>query len=301
MNGLSRVRAAFTLLELVIVVAATSVLTVTLASTFSQATDAVRQVKCQSNLAQVGGAMAGFAQERQGRFPGLATSSLEMWQVVWPQILNREYFHQNDPSVYPTTQFGDEPTCGPLVRFWTFWSPPYYQNQDLVVRKYLTCPSYKAWGSPSSASNIWSRPWVMNVWAEGGYSWSSPAYQYGLQVANPQTIHQNYTEYWLGARQDAFASPSTKFLVIESEYGSDYVRPSTSGSSGVVTLNYNMSNPSRPPWTGGDIWSFRHNLGPDRRLYQQRAKAPELYVDCHVGIVSPNDPINLSSRFILTP
>jgi len=313
----SRTRSAFTLLELVIVLGVVLALTATLASTFSQATNQLRELTCTNNLRQAGGAFIGFAQMHEGRFPNRAwwdtnkgaadpghwnpQSGFSPW---WQSILNWEYFHQNDPANYPGPRhtLGDEPTCGPLLRWWTFWDPMYYPNQNLVVRKYLTCPNYKAWGSPGAGySNIWSRPWMANRDVTGGDT-SAYGYEltgiYGKNVSNPASIFYYYGAYALGTRQDLFANPSYKFLLIESEYGAD-VTTVRSGYSATVRLGDSVA---RPPWTGdGGVYAFRHNLGTDARLYQSRARAPFLFVDGHVGVLTPNDQINVSSRFVPTP
>jgi hypothetical protein len=241
----------------------------------------------------------GFAAEHEGRFPNKAQSSIEHWPATWQQILNREYYHGNAPSFYPTSAYGDEPTCGPLVRFWSFWNPPYYINSWLTT-KYATCPAYTAWGTPPGTSNIWTRAWIMNRYASGGVDWTPAPWegQYGKLLANPQAVNPAYSAYALGTRLDLFANPSGKFVIWECESGSDVNTGGTS-SGGKVILG---GDPTRPPWTGlNGTWAFRHNLPTAVSGYQQEARSLILYVDGQVRRTAPNDSILVTSHFQPTP
>jgi len=280
---------AFTLLELVIVLAVAIVLTAALTATFSQASDQVRQITCQNYMGQVGVAMNGFAQTHEGRFPGGALGTRPDGSTVgtnWVGLLNYEFFH-------PGPQM---PSSGGPILFYLPWSATF-----LDTRIYVTCPSIRAWNSAPSYTNMYARPWMMNRDAAGGPNWGGYGIQgpYGKLVPLPQPFDPMFSVYYLGARQDFFASPSYKFLVQETEYANDLVYAAWPYRPETVKLN---ANPARPPWASDPPpWAFRHNLGPDARLYQGRARAPALFIDTHVEVIHPTDSINTLARFAPTP
>ncbi|HUT61735.1 MAG TPA: prepilin-type N-terminal cleavage/methylation domain-containing protein [Phycisphaerae bacterium] len=278
---------AFTLIELLVVIAILTLLISLLLPALARVKTITRFTLCRANLRNVANAFHGFAAERDGRLPGYTHSTVEYWSPIWSQILNREFYHENKSSVYPTSGYGDEPTCGPLLRFWTFWSPDYYDNSQLH-KKWMTCLEYKAWGAPPT-SNRWSRPWIMNGYAAGG-GYSAPTYG-GKEVDPPSTIHPSYDKYYLGTRQETFANPGETYLVWDSERGSDY---SWGGTSGTVRVNQDYN---RPPWTGDSgVWSFRHMVPRDKRLYQTKVRGGVLFLDGHAGILNPNDRMALRSK-----
>ena len=290
---------AFTLVELLVVIAIIALLIALLGPVVTQARELGRLSVCQAHFRNAGQGFLGFAATHEGRFPNEAWSTLEAggppWAPTWQNILNREYFHGNNQAFYPEqgdyySRFRDEPTCGPIIRFWTFWAPDEYKPQWLRDRYYI-CPSYRPWGDPGAGmSNNWSRAWIMNSYAAGGgYGYSEAGG--GKRITTPQLIHHAYVDYWLGAKMSAFNNPSSKYLAFDSERGSDYAGP----GSGTLTVNVDLG---RPPWTASSgRWSFRHLLPPDARLYQQKIRAAVLYVDGHAGVVNPNAPMDSANQF----
>ena len=286
------------MIELLVVFAIIALRLSRLMPALSRVKQVTRKVICKSNLRNASSGIIGFASEHEGRFPGKADSPLEYWSPIWAQLVNREFYHNNDPDIYPTSAFGDEPTCGPLLRFWTFWSPDYYDNSKLN-KKWTTCTEYKAWGTPTGSSNIWSRPWIMNRIANGGADWGGQPWhgQYGKLLPDPHVIHRSYDAYALGTRQEMFRNPSGTFLVWEGERGSDITHIPSDVSGGTPPLD---SDPSYAPWTAYfGFWAFRHMLPSDRNMYMQSARANILYVDGHVGELSPSVPYALRKNYLL--
>ena len=304
---------AFTLIELLVVISIISVLVAMLIPALTQARSLFRLTACQSNQRNAGSAWLTYAESHQGRFPGYAKSTVEYWGPCWMNILNREYYHNNDPRYYPTSAYGDEPTCGPLVRFWDFWDdsvPKYFDNKQLAI-KYMCCPEYKAWGVyPGAASNVWSRPWIANQWAVGGhYDWNVPGANDangwgGMVLSNPQSVNPAYYYYYLGNRREAFVSPSSKYMMWEAEAGNDQDNYGGGvefpANSGKVRLNVapNRTDATKAEWTAdGGEWAFRHLLGVNPALWQQKARAPALYVDGHVQVLNPNESFFMDKYF----
>ena len=307
---------AFTLIELLVVIAIISILVAMLIPALAQAKAIFRLTACSSNQRNAANAWLTYAESHQGRFPGYALSTVEYWGPCWMNILNREYYRNNDPRFYPTSAYGDEPTCGPLVRFWNFWDtgvPQYWDNKQLGI-KYMCCPEYKGWGfyngtTSSPPSNVWSRPWIANNWVVGGhYDWNVPGANDsngwgGMVLSNPRSVNPAYYYYYLGNRRDAFVNPASKYMMWEGEPGRDQDRytgldiPAGSGKL-LLDVNPNRIDGGRAEWTaaGGD-WAFRHLLPVNQALWQQKARAPALYVDGHVNVLNPNTSIHLDKYF----
>jgi prepilin-type processing-associated H-X9-DG protein len=202
------------------------------------------------------------------------------------QLLNREWYHGNDPAYYPKGAYDDEPTCGPILKFWTFWGEPYYPNA-LLHKKWVTCTAYRAWGAPPGNSNQWSRPWQSNDYTSGGhYDWDIPGYG-GKSLLNPSSVNPAYVEYHLGRKMDDFRAPSTKFLIWDAEAYNDYSHGGTATGTVVLGLDGTVA-----PWCAdGYELAFRHLLPRDKRMYQAMGRASIAYLDGHVGILNPNLPM----------
>src|SRR5439155_495608 len=66
---MSRFRRGFTLIELLVVIAIIAILAAILFPVFAQAREKARQATCQSNLKQLGNALAMYVQDYDERFP----------------------------------------------------------------------------------------------------------------------------------------------------------------------------------------------------------------------------------------
>jgi prepilin-type N-terminal cleavage/methylation domain-containing protein len=329
---------AFTLIELLVVIAILALLVATLLPALGKAKDIARRAVCQANSKALSLGFGAFSATREGRYPNRALWDTAQgasdpghwnpqsgWAPWWESIVNWEYFHNNEWKWYPiwkgASSLNDEPTIGPIIRFWTFWSPETYKPEYLKNR-YSTCTMYKAWGSPSNGigSNQWSRPWIANQAVTGGVSIASDGSDwYGewgksLGKDKAKAVFTYYGDYALGARQEIFARPDYKLMVFESEYGTEAMQLNTDAGksfwgltgtpSGSVDVNYNNRiTPSSPPWTGSagsafyPFFAFRHNLSTDQSLWQTSAQAVPLFVDGHVGVVGPSDKLASPARF----
>jgi hypothetical protein len=153
---------------------------------------------------------------------------------------------------------------------------------------------------------LWPRATTWNLWALGGPDWDanypkdySP---YGQPVATylVNYMYAPYIQSWyrLGALFEKFRRPNYQILVRESERGGDTCN-SNWPSNPTVTLN---AEPDFPPWTAmGADYSFRHTLPPDPGLYQQQATACYGFIDGHVAIMQPMNPVNAGDRYSLDP
>jgi prepilin-type N-terminal cleavage/methylation domain-containing protein/prepilin-type processing-associated H-X9-DG protein len=315
----------FTLIELLVVVAIIALLVALLLPMLAQAREVARYAVCKANMKSVGLAWNGFAASHNDSYPAMGVSRYEYWPVCWMQILNREWYHGNDPAYYPTSAYGDEPTMGPIPKYWDFADPSYASHARGGV--YLACSSLrKFW-----AVNAWPRPWIANDHAVGGHyydpsdlSWCNPGdpsngfFQDGFKVTDrkaPNDFYRTYktpddptsgtysspsgaTAYYaLGRKLGSWSNPSVKYVMWEAEAGNDMDRYE-GGYSTDGTLKLNPIGGGAPPWGAvGDEVAFRHMLGPDQTIWQRQARAPVLYVDGHVNEWNPNMPQYLPQNF----
>ena len=302
MNRLHRKRTGFTLIELLVVIAILALLVAMLLPALGRAKDIARFTICRANFRSTSSAWHGFANSHENRFPGNATSSIEYWGPCWMNILNREWFHNNDPKYYPTSAYGDEPTCGPLVRFWTFQAVDNWPSSQLG-KKWMTCASY-------TNGRTWGRPWIANNYVVGGHymdddTWAGTTWtDYHKLIPNPKSINPAYTAYRLGAQLEKFKAASTKYMVWDADAGNDHDREGgyddVVGSPTRYTMQLGFvdtNNVSWPYLAAGGEWAYRHMLPPDKRLYQQRAMSDALYIDGHSAPVSPNSKVYTAPFF----
>jgi prepilin-type N-terminal cleavage/methylation domain-containing protein len=349
MSGNRKRAGAFTLIELLVVIAIIALLVALLIPMLAKAREFARLVTCQANMRSVGQGFQFYVQQRQGRFPNKAWwavppagapgnwNSSSGWSPWWESIINWEYYKGNDVRYYPgsyytvnpgygagNTPLNDEPTCGPIVRFWTFFHNKDIYKIEYLKTRYATCPNFKAWG----AGYEWNRPYIANENVTGGCmdpNSDEDVGEFGALMPKPGSIYVNYGRYALGTRPERFANPNGKFLVFESELQSAdavqinsnnakaYWGAATGTASGAVTLN-STSPPltaNVPPWCGFaadtkppadynyGFFAFRHMLGPDQAYWQAQAAAAVVYVDGHAGTVQANDKVATPSRFMV--
>jgi prepilin-type N-terminal cleavage/methylation domain-containing protein len=324
MSNARRSPRAFTLIELLVVVSILALLVAVLLPSLAKARDVARRAVCMVNFKSLGLGMHAFSALKGGRFPshalwdqtngapsgpygaGMYNGSPSGWAPWWESIINWEYFQGNKVGYYPTpaNSLADEPTIGPIIRFWTFWSPTDYKPEYLKKR-YATCTNFKGWMG-SGSSNQWCRPWIANMAITGGRDSDWGAFpvegEYGKKSSSPKSTFWNYKSYYLGAKGEIFKNASYKFMVFESEYYDEtrYIFPGGGTATGSAPIGDSASN---PPWTSGGtfavggFFSFRHMLPTDRSLWQTQASATALFIDGHCSTVAPNDKIATGGRF----
>lgn len=182
-----RAMRAFTLLELLIVVAVVGILFSLACSAFRIVREAARTVQCASNLREQSVAFTVFVGNNNGRYPGGGSNP---WSVAWNDILNQEVFAQEGVSI----------------------------ARSVGGTKAFNCPAYP--------TQFTVRPFAINGYANGGTTSSDPtkSYPYGIKFV-PGSLHGaqwgSWGHYFLGAKQARFAAPSAKILVQEQNRSGD--------------------------------------------------------------------------------
>jgi prepilin-type N-terminal cleavage/methylation domain-containing protein len=352
MSGNRKRAGAFTLIELLVVIAIIALLVALLIPMLARAREYGRLVTCTANMRSVAQGFNFYANQRQGRFPNraywdpslpgvggpgtLSGDKESGWSPAWQSIINWEYYKGNDPRYYPSLDgtpinfyggpgvvacpnLNDEPTCGPIIRLWTFWSPVTFPVSFLKSR-YTACPNFKPFVSPGPPATPWewNRPFLANQNVTGGVGSDSNAGEYGANMPKPKSVYRYYGQYLLGTRPETFANPNGKFLLYETEMGNDdayQIDPSKTAADGHVYKGTTTGtvklgqDPAAPPWCGGPtdtakgndaaFFAFRHMLSPDSTYWQQTGMAAMPYVDGHCGTISPNDQVATASKWVV--
>ncbi len=172
---------AFTLVELLVVVAIIAILISLLMPALAGVRERARMIKCWNGMRQIGVWTYSFADDNNGRFPG--GGSVTNGSQSWVDVLN--YRHAN-PKIQ---RFGQTPKKG-----------------------FIYCPDMKPWGT-----GRYPRAYMMNRDANGGY----PSDKYGLVVTNnPSRYLPGALTYYFGAKVDRVPR-SQMYLFIENERSSD--------------------------------------------------------------------------------
>jgi prepilin-type N-terminal cleavage/methylation domain-containing protein/prepilin-type processing-associated H-X9-DG protein len=96
-----RTKTGFTLIELLVVIAIIAILAAILFPVFARAREMARQASCQSNLKQLGLAIAQYSVDYDGKMPGSGgwawptgvTDASMQWQyVIYPYVKNRQVY-----------------------------------------------------------------------------------------------------------------------------------------------------------------------------------------------------------------
>lgn len=120
-------RAGFTLIETLVVIAIIAILAAILFPLFMTAKENARTSQCISNVKQLLGALAAYASDSNGRFPGPPGKFTAYKVAVLPYVKNEGVFHcPNDKSDPPrpvsyafNPRFGAQPMDAPVCQPYT--------------------------------------------------------------------------------------------------------------------------------------------------------------------------------------
>jgi prepilin-type N-terminal cleavage/methylation domain-containing protein/prepilin-type processing-associated H-X9-DG protein len=256
----SHSRRAFTLVELLVVVAIIAIMIAILVPTLANVRETAKTALCANNMREMGQLVKTFADSNDGRGPGggnWGDPSTHPNSQSWVNIINAEVVGR---SAYAVTRTGAP-------------SP-----------KNLSCPKYVGVSS--------GRQWAINDAivnsANGvpddprrhirGYNADGSAQSYAYTAAggtHPEGV------YRLGAKLIRFGPD--QFMIVEHERASD----SVGGAASLLLGN----DPTYPPYAAnGGGWGFRHP-------YFKAANF--LYIDGHVQLLTVNDDVTNSKRYSL--
>lgn len=226
MRAASRSVAAYSLIELMVVVAIIVVLASILLPCVRMVRDLAQTAQCASNLRQTGTFVLQYVEDNHGRFPGAGHTGAG--SVSWCDIINLELL-------------ADEKVKLPRMT-----DPPGTN---------LLCPAYNP--PPSS----WRRCYTFNGYASGGGITIDPdTSDYG-QVFDPPAkrnpAYASWVFYCLGAPLARFSAPSDKVLMQDNERASDGA--GAGWPEGVLNQG---DDPAYPPYAArGGTFAFRHRGG----------------------------------------
>jgi prepilin-type N-terminal cleavage/methylation domain-containing protein/prepilin-type processing-associated H-X9-DG protein len=184
-------RQAFTLVELLTVIAIIGILAAVLIPAIGAARQSARASTCISNMRQISGAIQIFVSDNKGLFPGGGSRSAGGSSASWQDTLNAMVFEANLSSPRPPLQrYGDTPISGQVY-----------------------CPSIEPFGT----SARYPRAYVMNSYTGDTNTTSNPP----LPTWGPLFNYQK------GKPIAIFQNPAKTVLVLESERPGDGVQPST--------------------------------------------------------------------------
>jgi prepilin-type N-terminal cleavage/methylation domain-containing protein/prepilin-type processing-associated H-X9-DG protein len=144
----TRIRAGkttgFTLIELLVVIAVIAILAAILFPVFARARENARRSACQSNLKQIGLAIAQYAQDYDERYP-------PAYAATYASPPSCSAFTAPDRTPWFNTSLGT--AWGPL---WWQIAYPYYNNLQLLI-----CPSHRG-GKVNSSTDV-DPSYAMNI------------------------------------------------------------------------------------------------------------------------------------------
>lgn len=216
-------RQAFTLVELLAVVAILALLAGLLLPVVGRGLERGRTAACASNLRQYGAGALAHAADREGRHPGLARLAAGNGTVVWSELLEDGGYLNSIKRQDSDNREGDRLYC-----------PTKRRQAQAFARSYVF--NWEASGADLSDANV-----------------TGPL---GQEFTPPPVHTPAYGYYRLGAAVGACPRPAVMFLILETERHADYAKY----QSGLPASPPLGVDPAFPSWSSSlGFYAFRHD------------------------------------------
>jgi len=183
----------FTLIELLVVIAIIAILAAILFPVFAQAREAARKASCQSNLKQIGNALAMYIQDSDEMYPPVTLTANGSASSAWAFPGSGSWAGMIQPYVKNNNIF----TC-PSAREWNAFNLPSGPNVTYVYNKLLAWRSIAVVQTPASSilvsegyGDFGFRGAVLGGWFDvsgGGYGPTKP-YSFGMGGSSTCTAY----------------------------------------------------------------------------------------------------------------
>lgn len=141
---------AFTLIELLIVIAIIAIIAAILFPVFATAREKARQATCTSNLKQLALATLQYCQDYDEYYPGVTDGATTSWETtIYPYVKSKQAYVCPD---YPWSYLTDDSSFDPTVwsncyydstyalNYDTFYGPPGATSQQLIAQSSIPAP-----------------------------------------------------------------------------------------------------------------------------------------------------------------
>ncbi len=260
--------AAFTLVELLVVIGIIALLVSILLPALNKARQASSAIKCSANMRQIGQGIFLFAQLHGGRAPGQGAATTATpgspKGIPWQTILSKEVFNYKNPNYIPWVALNG-----------TF---PYQQGvgklycPDCLQNMQTTSQFYRTYAMPLQLNGGYfgNKGYTSLITATGWGAQYPPEGVYGALLVPPQSLSVDsvYTAYYAtGSKLSMFKNSAEKYMVVEED------RNDVLDSNG-TGVNVMHDDALYPPYdTANGKISYRHNF-----------KTNILYIDGHVEL-----------------
>jgi len=233
-------RAAFSLVELLVVVAIIAILAAILFPVFSRARENARRSSCQSNLRQIGLGALQYTQDYDETlfrsFYGAATADSDAttnykWMdAIFPYVKNEQVFvcPSDNSMIYhfrDGKNYGSYGLNGAYNAPGSPYHPPRSSNSLLVSWSQIVVPSESVWVCDDA-----NAPSARNPGGSQGFYWPTPASNPTISHSSPRQL-QNIVERHLDTTNVLFCDGHVKALKLDV-----LARTKTIGTDQVMTL-----------------------------------------------------------------